>query len=366
VKVGDFVFLQHKFKISTDMEKKFVQSNLHKLRKAWKLSIPELSKAINISTRALYAYESGHRNLQLKRLREFSDFYKISVDDLLYKNLEEIDIPARWGQSVEKTEVKYSDLANKFLITLFRNNNNSFLSLSNVLNANELGSFTETKKEKFLLLLERKGLVERKGADKSNPLGHFAITLKGKEMVEDGDLLGVEFDKMMVEKIPSTSENMEPKIAKKQANQPSKNVFIVHGHNNEVKLEVANTLHRLGLNPIILHEQANEGKTIIEKFEKHSDVGFAVVLLTSDDLGKAKNDGELSQRARQNVILELGYFIGKIGRHNVVPLYTHGVELPSDLSGVVYVLLDSSGAWKMNLARELKAAGYKINAEGLL
>jgi predicted nucleotide-binding protein len=146
----------------------------------------------------------------------------------------------------------------------------------------------------------------------------------------------------------------------------SKNIFIVHGHNNEIKVMVARTLEKLGLNPIILHEQANAGKTIIEKFEEHSNVGFAIILLTDDDLGKSKKDEILNSRARQNVILELGYFIGKLGRNRVCPLYTKGVELPSDLYGLLYLEIDSSGQWVINLARELKAAEYKIDANKII
>lgn len=143
-------------------------------------------------------------------------------------------------------------------------------------------------------------------------------------------------------------------------------VFIVHGHNNEIKLDVARTLEKLGLTPIILHEQANSGRTVIEKFEEHSDVGFAVVLLTDDDLGKAKKDEQLNSRARQNVILELGYFIGKLSRKRVCPLYAKGVELPSDMSGVLYVELDNQASWRIKLAKELKACGYKVDVNNII
>jgi len=144
------------------------------------------------------------------------------------------------------------------------------------------------------------------------------------------------------------------------------NVFIVHGHNNEIKVNVARTLEKLGLNPIILHEQANAGKTIIEKFETHSDVGFAIILMTDDDFGKAKIDDNLNPRARQNVILEMGYFIGRLGRERVCPLYTKGVELPSDLYGLLYIEIDSSEHWKIKMAKELKAAGYNIDVNNII
>ena len=113
---------------------------------------------------------------------------------------------------------------------------------------------------------------------------------------------------------------------------------------------------------MILHEQPNRGRTIIEKFEKHSDVQFAVVLLTPDDIGAPISDPTKKKKiARQNVILELGYFIGKLGRERVCPIYVKGVELPSDLLGVLWVAYDESGEWRSKLAKEIQAAGIKVD-----
>jgi predicted nucleotide-binding protein len=144
---------------------------------------------------------------------------------------------------------------------------------------------------------------------------------------------------------------------------PSKKVFVVHGHNGEPKQAVARFLESLGFEPIILHEQANGGRTIIEKFEKSADVGFAVVLLTPDDMGGVQNlaVARLKPRARQNVVFELGYFIGRLGRSRVCALKLGDVEVPSDFSGVVYVPYDSGGAWKQALGQELEEAGYAID-----
>lgn len=137
-------------------------------------------------------------------------------------------------------------------------------------------------------------------------------------------------------------------------------VFIVHGHNETVKLDVARFIEKLGLNPCILHEQPNQGRTLIEKFEQYSSVGFATVLLTADDQGGPQGDNKnLKPRARQNVILELGFFLGKLGRNRVCALYEDGVEIPSDYEGVAYTPL--SGDWKLQLAREVKAAGIDID-----
>ena len=144
-------------------------------------------------------------------------------------------------------------------------------------------------------------------------------------------------------------------------------VFVVHGHDVEARESVARFVERLGLRAVILHEQANRGRTIIEKFEEHAEVPYAVVLLTPDDVGASQIDAaHLRPRARQNVLLELGFFIGKLGRRNVCALHKTGVEMPSDFHGVVYVEMDSQGAWRSKLAREMKAAGLTIDLESLL
>jgi predicted nucleotide-binding protein len=136
-------------------------------------------------------------------------------------------------------------------------------------------------------------------------------------------------------------------------------VFVVHGHDEAMKQSVARFLEKLDLKPIILHEQANKGRTIIEKFEAHSsEVGFAVVLLSPDDVGGPK-DGEMKPRARQNVVLELGYFIGKLGRGKVCALHTGDVELPSDLHGVLW--LSYEGDWRLKLAKEIKEADIDVD-----
>lgn len=152
-----------------------------------------------------------------------------------------------------------------------------------------------------------------------------------------------------------------PNVAKERK-APGKSVFLVHGHDEAAKQTVARFLERLHLAVIILHEQASRGQTVIEKFENHADVGFAVVLLTGDDLGKARSSsGEALLRARQNVVLELGYFLGVLGRDRVCALREDDVEVPSDLAGVLYVPFDKAGAWKLRIAAEIKAAGIEID-----
>ncbi|WP_340052224.1 nucleotide-binding protein [Pseudomonas proteolytica] len=142
-------------------------------------------------------------------------------------------------------------------------------------------------------------------------------------------------------------------------NLNSKRIFIVHGHDDGPRETAARFLEKIGFEPIILHEQANRGRTIIEKIEANRDVGFAVVLLTPDDEGCVRG-AEPEPRARQNVLLELGYFLGYLGRDKVCALKKGSLEIPSDFAGVVWTSMDSDG-WKQALSLELQDAGYKID-----
>lgn len=144
--------------------------------------------------------------------------------------------------------------------------------------------------------------------------------------------------------------------------QKLKKVFIVHGHDDASKNELSSFLFRLGLTPIILHEQPNAGKTVVEKFEQYSaDAGYAFVLLTPDDIG-GNDRKNLSSRARQNVILELGYFMGKLGRDKICGLYKQGVEIPSDVLGVLYLKYEQSIQERaFDILQELAHAGYSVN-----
>jgi len=160
----------------------------------------------------------------------------------------------------------------------------------------------------------------------------------------------------------------EKELSIQPTEQPEKaisanKVFLVHGKNEEFIQTTARFLEKLDLEVVVLREQSNEGRTIIEKFIDYSDVGFAVVLLTPDDRGGSISAPyeEQATRSRQNVIFELGFFLGKLGRKRVCALYKEGVEIPSDYSGVLFVPFNESEAWKLNLAREMKAVGMDID-----
>ncbi|TIO06908.1 MAG: hypothetical protein E5X88_21065 [Mesorhizobium sp.] len=143
----------------------------------------------------------------------------------------------------------------------------------------------------------------------------------------------------------------------------SNKVFIVHGHDDGARHGLARFLERLGLVPVVLQEEPNQGRTIIEKYEQiASEVAFAVILLTPDDVGASKAATEQNHRARQNVIFELGYFAGHLGRGRVCLLRKGNVEIPSDLYGVLYIDLDPSEGWKAKLVLEMKAAKLNFDA----
>ena len=147
-----------------------------------------------------------------------------------------------------------------------------------------------------------------------------------------------------------------------QSNSTSREIFVVHGSDHGTRDTVARFMEKLGLLPIILDEEASKGRTIHQKFRDHSSVAYAVILFTPDDRGGPADSSEpLRPRPRQNVVYELGFFSAKLGDRNVCVLYSDGVEIPSDLSGVIYVPLDNDGAWKIRLAKEIKAAGIEID-----
>lgn len=176
--------------------------------------------------------------------------------------------------------------------------------------------------------------------------------------------------------LTSTKDSPSPRIDNDKITETSpaaktkrNKVFVVHGHNEEALLKIEKFLKKLQLDPVILKEEPSKGLTIIEKFLQFSNqAGFAIVLLTPDDRGGSKSELRRRQRlrARQNVILELGFFLGKLGRERVCVLRQQDVEVPSDYHGVLYIEFDESGAWKMNLAKEMRTAGLDIDLNQLI
>jgi predicted nucleotide-binding protein len=144
---------------------------------------------------------------------------------------------------------------------------------------------------------------------------------------------------------------------------PKNKVFVVHGHDEAVLQAVARFLEQIDLEIIVLREQPDQGRATIEKFKHYAgQVGFAVVLLTPDDLAGPSSAPASATRARQNVIFELGYFAGKLGRGRACLLRKGNVEIPSDLYGIIYKDFDTAGAWKLELVKELKAAELQFDA----
>lgn len=166
-----------------------------------------------------------------------------------------------------------------------------------------------------------------------------------------------------VETIESVGEIITPITSNglSTTTPPNNKIFIVHGRDDAVKNETARFIEKLGFEAIILHEQANSGRTIIEKIEEHTNVGFAIILYTPCDVGGLSGDKEQKSRARQNVVFEHGYLIGKLSRSKVCAIVKGDIETPNDISGVVYITLDSHDGWRLKIAKELQKAGYSVD-----
>lgn len=194
------------------------------------------------------------------------------------------------------------------------------------------------------------------------PTYHEKIAKLKKEIIDRNHYLETLIEKL--ELIPMINTISQSKTS--LINNDSKKVFIVHGRDEVSKANLEILLTEMGLEPIVLHRQADEGQTVIEKFEKHgSDVSYAFILLTPDEIAYLSNEDSLpdnerkkEKRARPNVIFEFGYFVGKLGRNRVCCLYTGDVEIPSDLKGLVYKQYHKDVkevAW--DIQKDLKAVG---------
>jgi predicted nucleotide-binding protein len=190
---------------------------------------------------------------------------------------------------------------------------------------------------------------------------------QARQYVSDGKERALTLLRLAVRKLQEEIEFAPPPSQPLPTSQvhpkPSNKVFVVHGHDEAALQAVARFLEQLGLDAVVLREQADQGRTIIEKFEECADqVGFAVVLLTPDDVGGSAAAPQSVTRARQNVIFELGYFAGKLGRGRACLLRKGAVEIPSDLYGVIYTEMDGAEGWKVKLVKEFKAAKLDFDA----
>lgn len=190
--------------------------------------------------------------------------------------------------------------------------------------------------------------------------------------VKDENLFDVMFERGIL-----TKEQIEQSEFAKKQPQPtsthvantlavpkSNNVFIVHGQDDALRLDVERFVDSIGLKPIVLQDQPSLGQTIIEKFERYADVSCAIVLYTPCDIGaKSAQLPTMRFRARQNVVFEHGFMIGRLGRSRVICLVKdadNGIELPNDISGVVYIRRDNAETWQKKLFAELSAAGFQV------
>lgn len=216
----------------------------------------------------------------------------------------------------------------------------------------------KTKAERFLIYKYGKGCLEhKKFVETSFSLGYISFDATHYDYVKACQnglkvcqaTFQTYLDEMLEDDSPETPVKSPTSFSK---------VFIVHGHDSALRESVARIIEKQDIEAIILSEQANQGRTIIEKFEDYSDVGGAICLFTADDVGKAKEQADEKHRARQNVVFETGYFMGKLGRDHMVLLADKGVEMPSDLSGVVHTDTEN---WKIDLLKELRAMGYTVD-----
>ncbi|MCH7424184.1 nucleotide-binding protein [Shewanella sp. MM_2022_3] len=218
---------------------------------------------------------------------------------------------------------------------------------------NEIPYFNEKANPTYFVLPRKNGMTDA---------GYF-WKVKGERM--DAYMGNLILD-IQNDEYDFTPINKDVKLLETQSTPKAKSnkVFIVHGHDGHVKERTARFIEKLGFEAIILHEQVSKSRTIIEKIEDYSDeTDFAIILYTPDDFGVVKtNVNDLQPRARQNVIFEHGFLMGKLGRENVVPLVEGDIELPNDISGIVYV----SENWEMKIAQEMQEAGYDIDFNKLL
>jgi predicted nucleotide-binding protein len=154
------------------------------------------------------------------------------------------------------------------------------------------------------------------------------------------------------------------KVSHKESHK--NNIFIVHGRNDGVKDKVANFISELGIEPIIFNEQINREQTLLEKFEEYSDIEAAIIIFTNEDIGDYNDNSEYEKKVRQNMIFETGYFLGKLGKKDIIVIAEQNVMLPSFLEGYPCFKMDSEEKWKTDIAKKLKSMKrFSIDMSGL-
>lgn len=240
---------------------------------------------------------------------------------------------------------------------------------------NAISEWSHTEIDDLLLEAGVAGLSAGRAAgshrDRANAIVQFAIQNPSSVTAENSLLsaylvrrasaagLGAEEETPLPraqEVAPSANLASDTQSADRSPNR----VFVVHGQNETARTAVVSFLESIGLVGIVLHDQPNMGRHLLTKFIQEAElVTFAVVLMTDDDLGSLKG-GKLAPRARQNVILELGYFLAHLGQAKVCALITPGLETPSDFDGIVYIRMDNERRWQEELKRELLAARMPV------
>ncbi len=234
------------------------------------------------------------------------------------------------------------------------------------------GYFIQAKEVKRIVVKETERTTSECSKEENNNMSPGMIMFVSREDIVSYDKHTKDITKKLFSSAQSKidsgalSKKSEVKITDKTTMDKTK-VFIVHGHDDLAKTETARFIEKMGFEPIILHEKASSGATIIEKIEQYSNVGFGVVLYTPCDIGaKDEKKPNLQKRARQNVVFEHGFLNGKLSRKNVCALVKGDIETPNDISGVVYVPMDEHGAWKIALAKEMRNSGYEVDMNNVI
>lgn len=274
-------------------------------------------------------------------------FLKISHDKFKEKLTEQILV----GKKIYDHDGTFSEMEKDY--SQWDDYNNEYLKVVFNIVENEY-------RNKYIMSTSSVGVKEVMFGVNINEPRYKLWKLKRKVEIKINELESL---KLRTDLIPIESENNFS--LPKNSNEFLKDgpaVFIIHGYNNEMKKSVQVFLSRCELKDVVLHEQPDKSRTIIEKLiEEGATANYVIAVLSPDDL---QSDGTL--RARQNVILEIGYFIGKLGRDKVRLLIKESTSIPSDLQGILYDNYDSEGAWRINLAKEIMAVGIPINIDKLI